>query len=350
MKKTIANRFTALLAAFLIAVCAVSTPAAAAATAALSVNSVTAAAGEDVVISINITGNSGLAAATFLLKYDHTKLTYKSWSAGPAAAGGLSSVNPAYAVDGDFSTINDSFVTTEDLVAAGSLLNVTFTVKPGWSGTSPVTLTTSTFAGGDYNEIEKTVTNGGVTMPAPAAPLLSAAAETPTNGSVTVTVTFPVSADAKEYKVGEGDWTAYTAPIILTANNTVYARYADTFGCVSATGSIVVDNIQLYVNIIENDSNDDGVFYRKLKLFGFYRNESLELGFETNAGAGAQVKWESSNVRKVVIGETSGIITNKGLFARSADITVTLTEGNTIVSDTVRVVFYKFGWQLNNLI
>ncbi len=77
----------------------------------------------------------------------------------------------------------------------------------------------------------------------PAAPTLSANPTTPTNTSVTVTITYPADAAVKEYKVGAGAWTAYTAPVILTANNTVYARCADTAGNVSAEGSIAVSNI-----------------------------------------------------------------------------------------------------------
>mgnify|MGYP001294782357 CR=1 FL=1 len=133
-----------------------------AASVSLSVSSKTADSGDDVVISINISGNSGLAAATFLLKYDHTKLAYKSNSPGSAAAGGMSSVNPEFNTEGDFTTINDSFISLSEISAEGSMLNVTFTVKSGWSGTTPLTLTTTTFAGGDYKEIAKTISNGSV--------------------------------------------------------------------------------------------------------------------------------------------------------------------------------------------
>lgn len=418
--------------AFLIALTAVSAPvsANAAGTVSLTVTSITAIAGEDIVISINISENSRLAAATFLLKYDTTKLTYKSSAAGSAAADGFSSINPNFAVNGNFKTINDSFISSDEVAAAGSMLNVTFTVNTGWTGSTPLTLTTSDFANGHYIEIPKTITNGSVTVNPQDAPVLSATPITPTNGNVTVTITYPEEATVKEYKISTGDWKAYTdvivlsandtiyarftdgvghisetsliivsnidkdapatpilastptapikgnvtvtinyptdadvkeckigtgdwegysAEIVLSSNNTVYARCSDAAGNYSDTGSIIVSNIEWFVNIKENDSNDDGVIYRIVKLFGFYRNESLELGFETNLSSGAQVKWESSNVRKVVIGETSGIITNKGMFARAADITVTLTEGSTVVTDTVRVIFYKFGWQLNNL-
>jgi large repetitive protein len=67
---------------------------------------------------------------------------------------------------------------------------------------------------------------------------------TPTNQNVTVTVYYPLDAAVKEVKLGEtGTWTAYTAPLILTDNGTVYARSTDAVGNVSAIASLAVANI-----------------------------------------------------------------------------------------------------------
>jgi hypothetical protein len=78
---------------------------------------------------------------------------------------------------------------------------------------------------------------------APNTPTLTANPTTPTNGNVTVTITYPADAAIKEYKVGAGAWTLYTAPVVLTANNTVYAKCTDAAGNISAEGTISVTNI-----------------------------------------------------------------------------------------------------------
>jgi fibronectin type 3 domain-containing protein len=79
----------------------------------------------------------------------------------------------------------------------------------------------------------------------PIAPAFSANPTTQTSGNVNVTITYPVDASVKEYKIGTGAWTAYTTAIVLTANNTVFARCADAVGNISAVTSIVVSNIYL---------------------------------------------------------------------------------------------------------
>jgi len=84
---------------------------------------------------------------------------------------------------------------------------------------------------------------GNIDKTAPAKPVLSANPTAPTSGSVTVTVTYPADAAVKEYKIGAGAWTPYTAAVALTANNTVYARCKDAAGNLSETASITVGNI-----------------------------------------------------------------------------------------------------------
>ena len=69
-----------------------------------------------------------------------------------------------------------------------------------------------------------------------------------TNGSVAVTVNWPTSnvpsGLTKQYKIGSsGTWTTYTAPITLTSNNTIYARYIDNTSQAGTTASINITNI-----------------------------------------------------------------------------------------------------------
>ena len=79
---------------------------------------------------------------------------------------------------------------------------------------------------------------------APADPALSADTTVPTNQIVTVTISYQDDAAVKEYKVGgSGAWTVYTAPVVVSENDTVYARSTDVAGNVSNVSSYAVSNI-----------------------------------------------------------------------------------------------------------
>ncbi|UKS29505.1 DUF4962 domain-containing protein [Paenibacillus sp. HWE-109] len=75
-------------------------------------------------------------------------------------------------------------------------------------------------------------------------PTFTADKTTSTNTDVTVTIGYPTNAAVKQYKLGSGGaWTAYTSPIAVSDNNTLYARAADAAGNVSNEASYVVSNI-----------------------------------------------------------------------------------------------------------
>ena len=79
---------------------------------------------------------------------------------------------------------------------------------------------------------------------APADAILAVDTTAPTNQGVTVTTSYPADAAVKEYKVGEsGAWTAYTDPVVVSDNDTVYARGMDAVGNVSNVTSTIVSNI-----------------------------------------------------------------------------------------------------------
>lgn len=65
----------------------------------------------------------------------------------------------------------------------------------------------------------------------------------PTNQNVTLILEYPSDAVVKEYKVGNGSWTAYTQPLLVSSNVTVYARSKDEAGNLSNESSLVVSNI-----------------------------------------------------------------------------------------------------------
>ncbi|WP_261305106.1 cohesin domain-containing protein [Paenibacillus andongensis] len=86
----------------------------------------------------------------------------------------------------------------------------------------------------------------GVQLPAPT---MAANITAPTNTDVTVTISYPSDAAVKEYKVGAGAWTAYTAPVLVSDNDTVYARGTDAVGNVSNVTNYVVSNIDKTVPV-----------------------------------------------------------------------------------------------------
>ncbi|MFA6941864.1 MAG: choice-of-anchor L domain-containing protein, partial [Clostridiaceae bacterium] len=101
---------------------------------------------------------------------------------------------------------------------------------------------------------------------APQIPILSASIVAPTNGDVTVTAAYPEDASAKQYRVGiSGAWLNYEAPIIVTTNNTVYARCQDTAGNWSDEGNLDISNIDKTspnIAVISNaDKYTDSIWY-----------------------------------------------------------------------------------------
>jgi hypothetical protein len=100
---------------------------------------------------------------------------------------------------------------------------------------------TATDAAG--NETKQTVTITNIDKAAPATPTLAASTRAATNQDVAVTITYSEDSTVKEYKIGNGDWTAYTTPVVVNSNAVVEARAADPLGNVSGIGSLSVNNI-----------------------------------------------------------------------------------------------------------
>lgn len=79
---------------------------------------------------------------------------------------------------------------------------------------------------------------------APAPPEIYLDPETPTKGSVEVTIDFPDNTAAKEYKLGEsGTYRKYTGSFTVSENTTVYARYRFTSGVWSIEAVREISNI-----------------------------------------------------------------------------------------------------------
>ncbi|MES2351468.1 MAG: discoidin domain-containing protein [Pseudomonadota bacterium] len=132
----------------------------------------------------------------------------------------------------------------------------------------------------------------------------------PTNQGVTVTITYPDDAAVREFKVGDGEWTPYTAAVLVADDNTVYARGSDAVGNVSNVTSIVVSNIYKVVpitNVALNPASPNG-------KNGWYTSDvSVTLAANPGAYGGAvtteyQVNggaWTASTGDAIAFGEGS---------------------------------------------
>jgi hypothetical protein len=119
--------------------------------------------------------------------------------------------------------------------------------------TGPVVVTDDTTvyarsadAAGNFSSISSYVVSN-IDKTAPVLAGLYADITTPTNQNVTVTIYYPLDTTVQQYMIGgdpnSGTWTAYTGPVVVTGNTTVYARSADAAGNVSGIASYTVGNI-----------------------------------------------------------------------------------------------------------
>jgi len=93
----------------------------------------------------------------------------------------------------------------------------------------------SNLGGYQINNIDKTP---------PSNPTFSVSSTVPTNQNVTVTIGFSSDSTTKQYKIGgSSTWTSYTIPVILTSNNTVYAKACDSAGNWTPEENLTLSNI-----------------------------------------------------------------------------------------------------------
>lgn len=78
----------------------------------------------------------------------------------------------------------------------------------------------------------------------PSTPILTQNITTKTDKSVKVTITNWGNAVKKEYKINNGPWQKYTAPIVITTNSKVYAKGTSVSGVVSNVAVLDISNIK----------------------------------------------------------------------------------------------------------
>ncbi len=225
----------------------------------LTASDETGAVGDNVSVTVSITGNSGLAAADIFLTFDNTKLEFVSAADGTATAGGLSSINAQPPV-GDFTAIKQGFVNGDGLTAAGSLMIVTFTIKAGWTGTIPVTLSVEDFFNSSYAAVVPTFDDGSVTCTTPLTSTITFNTDggsliDPITGEVGSAVTAPADPAKTGYTFNSWDpalpdtfpqnditvtalWDINSYDAIFMVDGTEYDRIPTEFGAVIQTPAV----------------------------------------------------------------------------------------------------------------
>ena len=155
-------------------------------------------------------------------------------------------VAPTLTADKTTPTKGDVTVTVTGEVGA----KIEYRVDGGsWIEETTVTLSTNgtvearvTDAAGNVSETSSLTINN-IDKTAPTTPSITAAPTEATNGKVTITVTYPNDALVKQYKLGNGEWINYTAPVELSENTTIYVKGQDEAGNWSAEESLIISNI-----------------------------------------------------------------------------------------------------------
>lgn len=110
-----------------------------------------------------------------------------------------------------------------------------------------------------------------------------------------------------------------------------------------------VNNLDNFVIILYNGEDTGDQITQKIKWNQYYKKISLELWcmFEIQNDEIESIEWISDNPKVKI---EDGYITNIRTGARSANISVIITDiyGNE-TTDTVKVIFYKYNWQLKRL-
>lgn len=136
-----------------------------------------------------------------------------------------------------------------------------------------------------------------------------------TTGNVTVTVGYPADSNVKQYSTDNSNWLAYTAPIVVTANKTIYARSQDLAGNWSAVNQYSVTNI---------DKSVPSISITRSTVFP----ENIDGTVTVNATSGsgiAKIKWALGN-------QTAAYFATDGILFSGSSLNVSEDQVYTIYS------------------
>ena len=151
-----------MLLAFAIAVSMVSAAAFAAEgdTFTVEAKDVSATAGGEAVMTVEVTSNPGVVAAILNIKYDSDKLTLKD----AISANFLNDAVEVNNVPGDCTVVLDNALADADIATTGALLSLTFTVAEGVSGDVAVDLTVTEAVNNALENVAVSAVDGKITV------------------------------------------------------------------------------------------------------------------------------------------------------------------------------------------
>ena len=129
----------------------------------ISVDNVSAKAGEEVTVAVKVANNPGILGMTLGLTYDDTKCTLVSASNGEALAGVLDLTNSkTFASPMNF--LWDGVEISDDAIKDGTILLLTFKVNDGAEGVCNISLKDGGLVDNDLNDISTVIKNGAITI------------------------------------------------------------------------------------------------------------------------------------------------------------------------------------------
>jgi len=145
-----------------------------------------------------------------------------------------------------------------------------------------------------------TVTSSAVAITTQSLAIITQAASPTewTNGNVTVTNTYPVETVTKKYSTDGTIWNTYTAPIVVTTNNTtVYAKGLDAGGNQIAQATLTVANIDIITPMVEYGTNGGSTASTTVTL--------SDLGGSLINTSTLQYVWDTQNITEPSSGWTA---------------------------------------------
>ncbi|WPS85349.1 hypothetical protein SMD22_01595 (plasmid) [Brevibacillus halotolerans] len=174
------------------------------------------------------------------------------------------------------------------------------------------------------NVLQRTMGEYKIDKIAPVAATLTPDKTKPTNTDVSVTINYPADAVVKEYKIGNGTWTAYTSPVVLSKNDTVYARSKDAVGNVSVESSYIVNNIDKVAPAVATFTADKT------------KPTNTDVRVTINYPADAVVKeYKIGNGTWTAYADTVVVTQNETIFARSKDEAGNMSEESSYVVNII---------------
>lgn len=153
--------------------------------------------------------------------------------------------------------------------------------------------------------------------------------------------------DGTSQVITDYDVSSVDTSSVGTKTVTVYYTFGEVTKSVSFEISVSADQLAAAITC---NGDDIAEYTKKVKWYMPYSSESLKLDCNLSVNGNYNVRWSSDN-NKVLV-DPNGNVTNKGFFfARKATITATVVDsaGNIIAQDSVVVRFYKFSFQLTNI-